>query len=55
MTSSHESIVKILIASDIHAGYGENKPIIGQDTFNTLDEVLKKAEEKKVHFILMGI
>jgi DNA repair exonuclease SbcCD nuclease subunit len=49
-----ESVIRFLIASDVHAGYGENKPFIGNDTFDTLREVLTKASETKVDFILMG-
>jgi double-strand break repair protein MRE11 len=53
--AQESSIVRILIASDIHAGFGENKPYIANDSFNTLEEVLKKGVEKNVDFVLMGI
>ncbi|KAF7630915.1 Double-strand break repair protein [Meloidogyne graminicola] len=47
-------IIKFLIASDIHAGYGENKQYIGNDSFESLREVLSTAKESKVDFILLG-
>ena len=46
--------VRILIASDIHAGYGENKPYIGSDSFQTFAEVLQTAKDQKVDFVLLG-
>jgi len=48
-------IIKFLIASDIHAGYGENKQYIGNDSFESLREVLSNAKEAKVDFVLLGI
>nr|CAD2128714.1 unnamed protein product [Meloidogyne enterolobii] len=47
-------IIKFLIASDIHAGYGENKQYIGNDSFESLREVLSNAKEAKVDFVLLA-
>lgn len=46
--------IRFLIASDIHAGYGENKKYINNDSFNSFEEVLKHGVENKVDFILLG-
>lgn len=53
-TEGQESVIRFLIASDIHAGYAENKQYIGNDSFETLQEVLNTALEKKADFILLG-
>nr|CDJ93267.1 Metallophosphoesterase and Mre11 domain containing protein [Haemonchus contortus] len=53
-TDDHEDILRILIASDIHVGYGENKPNLYLDSVNTFEEVLKIATEKKVDMVLLG-
>lgn len=47
-------IIRFLIASDIHAGYGEAKKIIHNDSFVTFEEVLKHGVSNKVDFILLG-
>ncbi|KJH43053.1 DNA repair protein [Dictyocaulus viviparus] len=54
--SSNEDgdILRILVASDIHIGYGENKPNLYLDSVNTFEEILKIAVEKKVDMILLG-
>lgn len=46
--------MKILIATDIHVGYGENKSVIHDDSINTLEEVLQIATRENVDFILLG-
>ncbi|KAK5986695.1 Double-strand break repair protein mre-11 [Trichostrongylus colubriformis] len=53
-TDEHEDILRILVASDIHVGYGENKPNMYLDSVNTFEEVLKIATEKKVDMVLLG-
>lgn len=45
--------VRFLVASDIHAGFAENK-CYGNDSFETFREVLQIAIEHKVDFILLG-
>lgn len=43
-----EDTFKILIATDIHLGYLEKDAIRGNDTFSTLDEILKCAKTNQV-------
>lgn len=47
-------VIQILIATDIHVGYGENKGVIHDDSVNTLEEVLQIASKENVDFILLG-
>uniref|UniRef100_A0A8C9Z867 Double-strand break repair protein n=1 Tax=Sander lucioperca TaxID=283035 RepID=A0A8C9Z867_SANLU len=49
-----EDTFKILIATDIHLGYLEKDAIRGNDSYNTLDEILKCAKTNQVDFILLG-
>ncbi|XP_045929848.1 double-strand break repair protein MRE11 [Micropterus dolomieu] len=53
-TLDDEHTFKILIATDIHLGYLEKDAIRGNDTYNTLDEILKCAKTNQVDFILLG-
>uniref|UniRef100_A0A1A7WZE2 Double-strand break repair protein n=1 Tax=Iconisemion striatum TaxID=60296 RepID=A0A1A7WZE2_9TELE len=53
-TSDDEDTFKILIATDIHLGYLEKDAIRGNDTYNTLNEILDCAKKKKVDLILLG-
>uniref|UniRef100_A0A7E4VNP4 Double-strand break repair protein n=1 Tax=Panagrellus redivivus TaxID=6233 RepID=A0A7E4VNP4_PANRE len=46
--------IRFLVASDIHAGYGENKAVIGNDSFDGLEEVLEHAVKQDVDFVLLG-
>ena len=47
---------KILIATDNHLGFMEKDPIRGNDSFNTFEEILQIANEKKVKkfFFVIG-
>ncbi|XP_019944009.2 double-strand break repair protein MRE11 [Paralichthys olivaceus] len=49
-----EDTFKILIATDVHLGYLEKDAIRGNDSYNTLDEILKYAKTHQVDFILLG-
>jgi len=49
-----ENVMKILIATDNHLGYGERDPIIKHDSFVTFEEILKLAQEHEVDMILLG-
>ncbi|XP_038617677.1 double-strand break repair protein MRE11 [Tachyglossus aculeatus] len=53
-TLDDENTFKILVATDIHLGYMEKDAVRGNDTFATLDEILKLAQENEVDFILLG-
>ena len=47
-------ILKIMLATDNHLGYGEKVPIKADDSFITFDEILEIAIEKDVDFVLLG-
>lgn len=51
---SEESLIKILVATDNHLGYGEKDPIRGDDSFVAFEECLQHAQENEVDFILLG-
>ncbi|KAM7413076.1 hypothetical protein PAMA_020452 [Pampus argenteus] len=53
-TLDDEDTFKILIATDVHLGYLEKDAIRGNDSYNTLDEILKCAKTNQVDFILLG-
>lgn len=43
-----DSVINILVASDLHLGYLEKDPIRGEDSFVTFNEVFQIANERKV-------
>ena len=47
-------IMRILLATDNHLGYGEKVPIKAEDSFIAFDEILEIAIEKDVDFVLLG-
>ena len=47
-------ILKIMLATDNHLGYGEKIPIRADDSFITFDEILEIAIENNVDFVLLG-
>ncbi|KAM9318996.1 double-strand break repair protein MRE11 [Pholidichthys leucotaenia] len=49
-----EDTFKILIATDVHLGYLEKDAIRGNDSYNTLKEILECAKNNQVDFILLG-
>lgn len=51
---NEENVFKILIATDIHLGYNEKDPVRGNDSFVTFEEILQKAAENNVDFLLLG-
>ncbi|KAF7663348.1 hypothetical protein LDENG_00211740 [Lucifuga dentata] len=53
-TLDDEDTFNILIATDIHLGYLEKDAIRGNDTYNTLEEILRCAKTNQVDFILLG-
>ena len=48
------NVFKIMIATDTHLGYKERDAVRGEDSFTAFEEVLKKAKELEVDFILHG-
>uniref|UniRef100_A0A1I7WIV9 Mre11_DNA_bind domain-containing protein n=1 Tax=Heterorhabditis bacteriophora TaxID=37862 RepID=A0A1I7WIV9_HETBA len=51
---SDANVMKILVATDIHVGFGENKANRYLDSINTFEEVLKIATQKQVDMVLLG-
>jgi len=49
-----EDTFSILVASDIHLGYGEKNAELGKDSFVSFEEILKIGKERDVDFILLG-
>lgn len=47
-------MLKILVATDLHVGYGENKLHRSRDAINTFEEVLQIARKEKVDMVLLG-
>jgi len=45
---------KIMICSDTHLGYKEKDPVLINDSFDSFEEVLQIANERKVDFLLHG-
>uniref|UniRef100_A0A8C4FCB4 Double-strand break repair protein n=1 Tax=Dicentrarchus labrax TaxID=13489 RepID=A0A8C4FCB4_DICLA len=54
VVTDDEETFKILIATDVHLGYLEKDAIRGNDSYNTLNEILNCAKTNKVDFILLG-
>lgn len=48
-----EDTFKILISTDIHLGYLEKDAIRGNDSYNTLEEILEHAKTKQVHTVFV--
>lgn len=46
--------MKILIATDIHCGYGENKKYLYEDSFESFEEVLQQAQRQGADLVLLG-
>lgn len=49
-----EDTFKILLATDIHLGYLEKDAIRGNDSYNTMDEILSYAKAKQVGECVLG-
>lgn len=49
-----DDIVRFMVATDNHLGYGERDPVRCNDSFASFEEVLKIAKKKKVDFILLA-
>ena len=52
--SDPENSFRILISSDSHLGFKEADPVLGDDSFRVFDEVLEKANQLEVDFVLLG-
>ncbi|GAB6031188.1 Double-strand break repair protein mre11a [Chamberlinius hualienensis] len=49
-----ENVLRILVATDIHLGFGEKEAERANDSFITFEEILSLGKEKDVDFILLG-
>lgn len=49
--SDDENTFKILVATDIHLGFMEKDAVRGNDTYVTLDEILRLAQENEVSLV----
>lgn len=47
-------VLKILVATDNHLGYGEKDTIRGDDSYITFEEILDYAVNNEVDMILLG-
>ena len=52
--TSDKDTLKILVASDVHAGYAEKHPVRGNDSFEALEEVLQIAQKQSVDLVLLA-
>jgi double-strand break repair protein MRE11 len=43
-----DDVLRILVSSDMHLGYGERDPVRGDDSFQTFAEVFELANEHQV-------
>lgn len=46
--------IRFLVASDVHLGHKERHPVCFNDSVEALQEVLEKAREQDVDFLLLG-
>ncbi|XP_061182203.1 double-strand break repair protein MRE11-like [Saccostrea echinata] len=51
---STDDVFKIIVATDIHLGYGEKDVIRGNDSLVTFEEILENAKKHEADFILLG-
>ena len=49
-----ENVIKIMIATDNHLGYGEKYPDRKDDSFIAFNEILQLAKDNDVDFVLLG-
>ena len=52
--ATDDDVLRILIASDTHLGYGEKDPIRGDDSFVTFAEVFEIANREQVDMVLLA-
>lgn len=49
-----ENVIRIMVATDNHLGYGEKDAIRGEDSFTAFEEILELAVSEDVDMILLG-
>jgi len=47
-------ILRVMMATDNHLGYLVNDPIRGEDSFNTMDEILQMARDNHCDMVVLG-
>ena len=52
--ASDANVLKILVASDMHLGYGERDPIRGDDSYITFEECFALANAHQVDMVLLA-
>jgi len=52
--NGREDELRVLLATDIHLGYGEKHPVKANDSFITFEEILQVARDKEVDLLLLG-
>ena len=52
--SEEETMLRILVSSDIHLGYGEKDPVKGDDSFKSFNELLGIGVKEEVDMVLLG-
>ena len=54
MEPDDSEILKILIATDNHLGFGEKYPERQKDSFTTFDEILQIGRDENVDLVILG-
>jgi len=54
MAPVDDKFIRILVATDIHLGYGEKLPERSKDSFNSFDELLQIGKENQVDMAILG-
>ncbi|KAH8412908.1 hypothetical protein KR009_006710 [Drosophila setifemur] len=49
-----DNVIRILVATDNHLGYGEKDAVRGEDSFTSFEEILELAVSEDVDMILLG-
>ncbi|KAH8403070.1 hypothetical protein KR222_003891, partial [Zaprionus bogoriensis] len=49
-----ENVIRIMVATDSHLGYGEKDAVRGEDSFTAFEEMLELAVAEDVDMILLG-
>ncbi|BFF95821.1 double-strand break repair protein MRE11 [Drosophila madeirensis] len=49
-----ENVIRIMVATDNHLGYGEKDAVRGEDSFTAFEEILELAVAEDVDMILLG-
>jgi double-strand break repair protein MRE11 len=46
--------IRFLVATDVHLGHKEKHSVRRNDSFEGFEEVLEKAKQQEVDFVLLG-